>query len=188
MPFDPEGFVKKLQTVAGALDGLAKSVGDLGEKFMYPTDFEKRDPSYQLAWLDQQIPELEGKMVRLEAHAAASPSFDKARTPLRMRNYLEGNISQDELETRQDLKRIDLLRHQIAELKARKTSLTGLLPTPVPAAPHPSQQQHRAQVLADVKALEAERDAVVATINDPTMQQQVRVRYAQLIQKELEKI
>ena len=82
------------------------------------------------------------------------------------------------------------LQTNLAEAKLRRFEAEEKMrpkPAPAPSKPQrqPTPEKRRAQKLANVKALEAERDKVLSTITDEDMRQQVSIRYGQLIQKEV---
>jgi TolA-binding protein len=156
---------------------LAANLNRLAEKLIYPAGFAQQDPAYQVAWLDQRIPELEGKIAGLELQTAPSKSAAnaKAQTPRKLTDYLEGKVDIDELAARQDLTRLNLLRQQLMDVKARRAAVAALLP--VPAAPTLTRAElcraKRDEIDAKIAQVNADSDDRLKRIADPLRRRQI---------------
>jgi len=155
------------------LEGLAKAADSLVKTAFFPPGFDQRDPAYQLAWIDQQIPLQERTVADLEAQALQRPKLPTAIASQQNTNgdWLEQLQEECFRKAQESTEALPLAtaRERLIELRARRAAIVAALP-PAPALPQPkpTDPQKRAQIIAEAAALEAERDKVAPTISDST--------------------
>ena len=162
-------------------------------KTLYPPGFDQQDDAYQLAWIEQHIPIMEKTVLALQAEAKNSPHVAAAEAPVHVNASTSLRDGLKDLAMRfqgfGEVLTLETARNQLVDLKSRKAALLAKVPAPQsPPAAKPTPQQQRAQTLANVAALEAERDKILPTISDQNIRRAVQNAYQDKIQKELEKL
>jgi hypothetical protein len=158
-----------------------RKLSDLDKPCTLDHDAEqcKRDRQRQRGWLHEENHAIDVKIIECETDLKELRNFDfqKLWRDLALPGPAElGRVPQATIDSlRQNVESVNA----IPNLKDRR---------PAPVAVKPSPKDRRAQILAEVAELQAERDQALAAIRDPKIQQPVKNSYEEKIQNKLREL